>query len=52
MIVSEQLKIAKTAELTSDYIESELKKHSIEPLRWAIVEVQDEFYVLSVSYVV
>ena len=34
---------------TSEYIESELKKSNINPLRWAIVHVSDNMYTVSVT---
>jgi len=34
---------------TSEYIESELKKQNINPLRWAIVHVSDNMYTVSVT---
>ena len=34
---------------TTDYIESELSKKNISPLRWAIVNVSDTIYTVSVA---
>ena len=34
---------------TTEYIESELKKQNINPLRWAIVHVSDTMYTVSVT---
>ncbi len=50
MITTEQIFIPKTDNLSSEYIQAELSKKNIVPLRWAIVEVLDEEYVLSVSF--
>lgn len=50
MILSKQVEIDKAADLNSEYIESELQRLGIVPLRWAIVEVLRDKYVLSVSY--
>lgn len=50
MIVSQQIEIPKTSNLSSEYIEAELSKLGIVPLRFAIVEVLEEKYVLSVSF--
>ena len=33
----------------TDYIESELLKQNINPLRWAIVHVSDNMYTVSVT---
>ena len=34
---------------TCEYIESELRKKNISPLRWAIVNVSDTIYTVSVA---
>lgn len=34
---------------TTEYIEAELKKQNIDPLRWAIVHVSDTMYTVSVT---
>ena len=34
---------------TTEYIESELTKRNINPLRWAIVHVSDTMYTVSVT---
>lgn len=48
MIVSEVVEIEKIPDNTE--IENALKKEGIEPLRWAIVEVTESSYKISVSY--
>ena len=50
MITTKEIQIAKVSNLTSSYIEDELNKLNIVPLRWAIVKSLDESFVLSVSY--
>ena len=50
MILTDEFKIDKTENLESSYIENELSKFNISPLRWAIVDVTDTQYVLTVSY--
>ncbi len=50
MITTRQIEIPKTENLTSSYIETELSKMDIEPLRWAIVDVLSDRYILSVSF--
>lgn len=50
MILTDQFEINKIENLTSSYIEDELVKLNIVSLRWAIVEVTAEKYILSVSY--
>ena len=44
---SEIVKIKNNNNPSVEYIESELKMLGIEPLRWAVVEVNDEFYTIS-----
>ena len=34
---------------STEYIESELKKLNINPLRWAVVHVSDKIYTVSVA---
>ena len=48
MVKSEIVKIKYTQDI--EKIESELKKDGIEPLRWAIVAVEDEELLISVSF--
>ena len=49
-VISKTLKIKSPVMPPSvDYIEKEIIKNDIEPLRWAIVDVQDEILVVSVS---
>ena len=50
MITTENFRIDKIQDLTSDYVEVELKKINVEPLRWAIVDESDTFWVVSASY--
>ena len=51
MIESKDIKIRKTENLTSDYIETELKKQGYDALRWAITGYDDENFIINVSYV-
>lgn len=50
MISTDNIEIKKINDLTSDYIENALEQMGISALRWAIVDVTDENYILSVSY--
>ena len=50
MILTDEVKIKATDNLTSEYIDSEFKKLNINPLRWAIVEANEAVYTISVSY--
>ena len=46
---SELIYIKNIGEPSVDYIETELKKLSINPLRWSIVHVDDKMFTVSVS---
>ena len=48
-IVNKQVCIKTVSETSSKYIESELEKQNIKPLRWAIVAVNNGFYTVNVS---
>ena len=48
-VVSEIVKIPNNNAPTVEYIESELTKRNINPLRWAIVHVSDRMYTVSVA---
>ena len=50
MITTTNFQIEKIQDLTSKYIETELKKKGVVPLRWAIVDEDDTFWVVSASY--
>ncbi len=43
------VEIPKTEVPTTEYIEEELIKRNINPLRWAIVNVSDTMYTVSVT---
>lgn len=51
MIKSEIIKIHQAELLDDKYIEEELRKQSIDPVRWAIVDADDKDFFVSVSYV-
>lgn len=51
MITSETISIPNTEDITTEYIESELKKQNIEnPIRWAIVNTNSESLTISLAY--
>ena len=52
MILSKDVKIDKINEFSGEYIESELKKQGYDVLRWAITEISDSQYTVSISYVI
>ena len=49
MITTKEVKIKKTDNLDSEYIESHLKEMGLDVLRWAIVKVNEEFYTLNLA---
>lgn len=48
-VVSEIVKIPNNNAPTVEYVESELTKRNINPLRWAIVHVSNKMYTVSVA---
>ena len=50
MITTANFEITKVENLTSDYIETELKNFNIEPLRWAIIDEKENCWIVSSSY--
>ena len=50
MIVSESIKIAKVDDVSTEYIEDELKKQSIVPIRWAITDIDEKDITISLAY--
>ena len=48
-VVSEIIEIESNNAPTVEYIESELTKRNINPLRWAVVHVSDKIYTVSVA---
>jgi len=49
-IVSEIINIKNNGNPDSEYIENELKKLGISPLRWAIVKISKDFFTINCSY--
>lgn len=49
-IVSEHINIINNGEPTTEYIENELKKKNIKPVRWAIVKISKDFFTIICSY--
>ena len=48
-VVSEIVEIPNNGQPTTEYIEFELTKRNINPLRWAIVSVSDTIYKVNVA---
>ena len=51
MITTEEIKIPITDNLTSEYIEEYLKNMDLDILRWAITKIENNFYIISTSYI-
>ncbi|MBR3889293.1 hypothetical protein IKJ53_02135 [bacterium] len=49
-IVSEIINIKNNGNPTTEYVEAELKKQGITPLRWAIVKIGNDFFTINVAY--
>ncbi len=48
-VVSELIEIPNNHNPSVEYIEGELTKRNINPLRWAVVHVSDRIYTVSVA---
>lgn len=48
-VISELIEIPNNQAPTTEYIESELTKRNINPLRWAVVHVSDKIYTVGVA---
>jgi len=49
-IKSKLVDIPRISEPNTEYIESELKKTGINPLRWAIVKISNDFFTINCAY--
>jgi len=50
MIISDCVKIKRVKNITTKYIERELKKQRIEPIRWAITDINDKELIIALAY--
>ena len=48
-VISKTVEIPNNGNPTTEYIEKELTKLNISPLRWAIVHVNDKMFTVSVA---
>lgn len=48
-VISELVEIPNNQNPSTDYIEKELTKRNIIPLRWAVVHVSDKIYTVNVA---
>ena len=51
-VKSELIEIPNNGNATTEYIEQELTKRNINPLRWFIADVSDTIYMVSVAQLV
>ena len=51
-IISENIKIKNINTFTTEYIENELKKMKLDTVRWAVVDVKEDFFTICVSHVI
>ena len=51
MITSKEIKIRKIEEFSAQHVNDELKKLGLDVLRWAITDIDDEFYTVNISIV-
>ena len=51
MITSKEKKIKILDEFSSQYINEELEKKNLDVLRWAVTDVDDEFYTVNIAIV-
>jgi hypothetical protein len=51
-VVSELVEIENNSQPSVEYIEKELTKRNIKPLRWAVVNVSDKMYTVNVAKLV
>lgn len=51
MIKSEIVQIKKIEDFDNNYIEKELNKSGIIPVRWAVVDIADKYLSVAVSYI-
>lgn len=50
MIISQDIKINKPKLINTETILEELNRKNIVPIRWAVIKVEDESLIISVSY--
>ena len=51
-IISENINLKNINEFSTEYIETELKKQNLDVVRWAITDVDKDFFTVSVSHVI
>ena len=51
-IISENIKVQNTGEFSTEYIEKFLASQNFDVIRWAVVDVQKDFFTLAVARVI
>ena len=51
MITSKEIKIENIGEFSSEYVNSQLSQLGFDVLRWAITNVDDDFYTVNIAIV-
>ena len=51
MITTKEIKIKTNRQISSEYVESELKKLGFDVLRWAITSIEGDFYILNIAVI-
>ncbi len=51
MITSKEIKIENIGEFSSEYVNSQLRQLGFDVLRWAITNVDDDFYTVNIAIV-
>lgn len=49
-IESKIIEIENTKDFSVEYVESQLQQRNIEPLRWAIVDINEKTFSINVAY--
>lgn len=49
MIVTKEVAVKTVENITSEYIELQLKNMGLDVLRWAIVDIRDDNYILNLA---
>lgn len=51
MILTEIIEVKRTDNLTSDYIDADLRKQGLDVISWAILDVKKDVYSVNVAFV-
>ena len=51
-IISDNIKLKNNNTFSTEYIEQELRNKGFDIIRWAIVDIQNDFFTVAVSHVI